>query len=147
MRHSPRVVLDTNVAVSALVFRDGALASLRLAWQSGCVVPLVDRATAGELVRVLAYPKFRLTEAERETILADYLPWCRVVALPRRPPVVPACKDTDDTAFLRLAITGKADYLVTGDRALADLEGRFACPIVSAAELLRLIGPGRSGGG
>jgi len=147
VKHPPRVVLDTNVAVSALVFRDGALASLRLAWQSSSVVPLVDRATAGELVRVLAYPKFRLTEAERETLLADYLPWCRVVAPPRRPPAVPACKDADDAVFLRLAVTGKADYLVTGDRALADLEGRFACPIVSAAELLRLLGPGRGRSG
>ncbi|MCM2327983.1 MAG: putative toxin-antitoxin system toxin component, PIN family [Lysobacter sp.] len=147
MKQALRVVLDTNVAVSALVFRDGILASLRLAWQSGRVEPLVDRATAGELVRVLAYPKFRLTEAERETLLADYLPWCRVVALPRRPPAVPACKDADDVAFLRLAITGKADYLVTGDRALASLAGRFVCPILSAAELLRHIGPGMGRGG
>ena len=147
MKHAPRVVLDTNVALSALVFRDGALASLRLVWQSGRVEPLVDRTTAGELVRVHAYPKFRLTDAEQETLLADYLPWCRVVALPRRPPAVPACKDADDAAFLRLAIAGKADYLVTGDRALADLEGRFACRIVSAAELLRLIGPGKGSGG
>lgn len=147
MKQPPRVVLDTNVAVSALVFRDGVLASLRLAWQSGRVVPLVDRITAGELVRVLAYPKFRLTEAECEALLADYLPWCRVVAMPRRPPAVPACKDEDDAAFLRLAITGKTDYLVTGDRVLAGLEGSFACPIVSAAELLRLIGPGRGRGG
>lgn len=53
----PRVVLDTNCVVSALLFSRGRLAWLRRAWQSGRVVPLVSRGTATKLIRVLAYPK------------------------------------------------------------------------------------------
>jgi predicted nucleic acid-binding protein len=59
-----RAVFDTNVVVSALVF-GRRLAWLRQAWASGQVVPLLCRPTAEELLRVLAYPKFRLTPAER----------------------------------------------------------------------------------
>src|SRR5262249_48764253 len=51
-----RVVLDTNVVVSALLFTRGATVRLREAWQAGEVLPLASRATAAELVRVLAYP-------------------------------------------------------------------------------------------
>lgn len=143
MKRPRRAVLDTNVVVSALVFREGPLASLRVAWQSGRFEPLVDRATASELVRVLAYPKFRLMAAEQETLLAEYLPWCRAVATPRRPPAVPPCEDSDDLPFLRLAVSGKADFLVTGDKALLAVGKRFVCPIIGAAAFLAAVeGPG-----
>ncbi len=66
MKHPPRVVIDTNLVLSALVFAGGRLASLRLAWQDQRVLPLVSRATAAELIRTLAYPKFKLTAAEQE---------------------------------------------------------------------------------
>ncbi|MFQ4135329.1 putative toxin-antitoxin system toxin component, PIN family [Nodosilinea sp. PGN35] len=48
-----RVVLDTNVLVSALVFRQGSIATLRTAWQAQHFIPLVSRATATELIRDL----------------------------------------------------------------------------------------------
>jgi putative PIN family toxin of toxin-antitoxin system len=124
------VVLDTNVALSALVFRAGHVAALRAAWQSGRCVPLATRATAEEFVRVLAYPKFRLSVEEQNDLLAEYLPYCKVVALPARAPRVPTCRDPGDVPFLQLALAGKADYLVTGDKALLGVAGRFPCPIV-----------------
>lgn len=141
MRHRPRVVLDTNVTLSALVFREGRVAALRTTWQSGRCLPLASKATAEELVRVLAYPKFRLTATERSELLADYLPYCDVVAIPGRAPVVPACPDPDDIPFLQLAIAGRADYLVTGDKALLGLAGRFSCPIVRPEAFMSAIGP------
>ena len=69
----PRVVIDTNVVLSALVFGKGTTARLRAAWQGGHCLPLVSTATAQELVRVLAYPKFRLDPQEQQELLADYL--------------------------------------------------------------------------
>ena len=50
----PRVVLDTNVLVSALVFGGRRWLGLRNAWQSGRLVPLVGRATADELLQRLS---------------------------------------------------------------------------------------------
>jgi putative PIN family toxin of toxin-antitoxin system len=136
---APRVVLDTNVVLSALVFAQGHLAAVRYAWHSSHCRPLVSAATARELVRALAYPKFALTADEQRELLADYLPYCTTVRIPRRPPKTPACRDPFDVAFLQLAIVGKAKYLVTGDRDLLALAGQLSCPILTAEQWLRTV--------
>ena len=136
----PVVVIDTNLVLSALLFANGRLAPLRLAWQTGQCLPLVSAATATELVRVLAYPKFKLSADEREQLLADYLPHCRSVRvpprLPPRLPKLPLCRDTADQMFLELAAVGRADCLVTGDRDLLVLAPQFSRPIVTATAFL-----------
>ena len=130
-----RVVLDTNVVLSALVFRGGAAGQVRLAWQRGLLLPLASAATVQELVRVLAYPKFRLSQAEQDELLADYLPYAEVVRIPQPPPTVPECRDALDLPFLHLAVAGTAQLLVSGDRDLlviaTEFERNNACPIVS----------------
>jgi uncharacterized protein len=136
---APLVVLDTNVVLLALVFAQGRLAALRHAWQSGRYRPLVSPATAGELMRALAYSKFKLTVDEQRELLADYLPYCTTARIPRKAPRTPACRDPFDVAFLQLAIAGRAEYLVTGDRDLLALTGRFSCPIVKGEQWLRTL--------
>ena len=71
-----RVVLDTNVVVSALLFERGSLAWIRTAWQTGLIQPVVAEPTVRELMRVLTYPKFRINALDLEQLLADLLPWC-----------------------------------------------------------------------
>lgn len=123
MSAPPRVVLDTNVVLSALVFPGASAARIRDGWQGGRFVPLASTATAQELVRALAYPKFRLSVAEQQDLLADYLPWVQVVRIPEPPPPVPPCPAPFDTPFLHLAVIGKARALVSGDRDLLALAG------------------------
>ncbi|MFA6314284.1 MAG: putative toxin-antitoxin system toxin component, PIN family [Sterolibacterium sp.] len=130
------VVIDTNLVLSALVFAQGRLTPLRQAWREQRILPLVSRVTAAELIRVLAYPKFKLTPQEQEELLADYLPCCKIVRIPSPPPKTPARRDAFDVPFLQLALAGKAKALVTGDRDLLDLASRFACPILSAEQFL-----------
>lgn len=130
----PRLVLDTNVLVSALVFPTGSTSWLRAAWQSGTVRPLASHETTTELIRVLAYPKFRLGKDERDDLLADYLPWCETVVV-RDVSAVPDCRDRHDHAFLALASAGRADALVTGDGDLLALALAFPIPILSPAAL------------
>ena len=60
----PRLVLDTNILISALLFHAGSLSWLRHAWQSDTIRPLAGRETTAELLRVLHYPKFRLSDDE-----------------------------------------------------------------------------------
>jgi len=76
-RGAPRWVLDTNVVLAALVRPGGTCGKLRLAWQSRLLIPLASSETIAELVRVLAYPKFRLAPEEQQDLLADYLPWVK----------------------------------------------------------------------
>ena len=127
----PHVVLDTNVVLSALVFGGGTAGRLRTAWQAGAFMPLVSTPTAQELVRVLAYPKFRLSAGDREELLADYLPYTTTVLIPDPPPKVPECRDAFDVMFLELAVVGKAKVLVTGDRDLLALAGQTKFSILA----------------
>jgi uncharacterized protein len=126
-----RVVLDTNIVLSALVFPRGRASDLRAAWRDGRCEPLVSKATTGELLRVLAYPKLKLNADDQHELLGDYLPSCRTVTIPKRPPRTPNCRDPFDLPFLQLAVAGKAYYLVTGDKDLLDIRGKLACPIVT----------------
>ena len=134
-----RVVLDTNVVVSALLFARGPAARVRLAWQSGLLKPLASRDTVAEIVRVLAYPKFRLSPDDQKELLADYLSAATAVPIPSPPPAVPDCRDAHDLPFLHLAAAGRADALVTGDAdllALAQARVMGRCRILTLAELL-----------
>lgn len=136
----PRAVFDTNAILSALVFPTGSLAPLRRAWQQGLVTPLVSRATIEELLRVLGYPKFRLSETEREDLLSDYLPWCETVRISNPPPPTPRCRDPFDVPFLELAASGRADFLVTGDRDLLALGAMNRCTIVDPRAFIETLG-------
>lgn len=140
MRNPPRVVLDTNVVVSALLFSQGRLAPLWRAWQAGHCKPLISSETAGELMRVLHYPKFKLTAPDIQEILAEYLPWCITVQISSLRPKVPVCRDPNDRPFLELAMTGKANFLVTGDLDLHALTGKLPCPIVTPDQFLGVLG-------
>lgn len=140
--HRPaRVVLDTNVVLSALVFGKGTTARLRAAWQGGHCLPLASTATAQELVRVLAYPKFRLDAREQQELLADYLPYAEVVRIPQPPPAMPTCRDPFDMPFLHLAAAGRADALVTVDADLLTLARVGHCPIMTPEAYLSRLQP------
>ena len=131
----PRLVIDTSVLLSALLFPAGALTWIRAAWRADRIRPLASRDTTAEFLRALAYPKFQLTAAEREHLLDDYLPCCETVVIPNPPPRVPPCRDPFDRHFPELAIAGRADALVTGDRDLLALGDSFAIPILTPAAL------------
>ena len=130
-----RLVLDTNVLLAALLFPDGAVSWLRMAWHAGHIRPLASHDTVSELLRVLAYPKFGLTAEQHRDLLDDYLPCCETVVVPDPPPAVPACRDPFDRPFLELARAARADALVTGDADLLELADVFAVPILSPADL------------
>ncbi len=129
MPEAPRVVLDTNVVLSALLFKRGTAPRFRHLWQAGRILALVSAQTARELVRVLAYPKFRLSVQEREEMLSDYLPYAQVIRPELDPNAlehVPSCRDPFDDMFLELAQAGNAQALVTGDKDLLQLDAPVA---------------------
>ncbi len=128
---SLRLVFDTNSVVSALLFEKGQLAWLRAFWSRREHQPLASTATVQELIRVLAYPKFKLEEQEIKALLADYLPFveniaCAANTLPTCTPPLPRCRDVKDQMFIELAEAGKANVLISGDTDLLILTD--ACP-------------------
>ena len=135
-RNPPRWVLDTNVVLSALIRPGGVTGRLRLAWQGGLFVPLASRDTASELIRVLAYPKFKLTHEEQHELLADYLPWTETVRVPEPPPKTPRCRDPHDLPFLQLAFAAGADALVSGDTDLLALASLPHIALITPAQAI-----------
>ena len=130
-----RVVLDTNTVLSALLFPAGRLAWLRELWEGARIVPLASRAAIDELIRVLAYPKFKLHEEEIGILAGSYLQYVEVVEVDAVTiKGLPRCRDEADQVFLLLAAAGKAEVLVTGDRALLELAGRTEFAIETAAQ-------------
>lgn len=124
-----RVVFDTSTVVSALLFESGRLAWLRREWQEDTCVPLISRATTQELTRVLGYPKFGLLLEDRRELLAEYLPYCKIIEQVKKCPVT--CRDAKDQPFLDLAHTAKVDMLVSSDRDLLILSGQTSFRIVT----------------
>lgn len=135
------MVLDTNVVLSALLFGGGVPSRLRRGWQRGELLPLVCTATASELIRVLAYPKFGLGAEDRTELLADYLPMAEVVVLSDPPPAVPASRDPHDLPFLQLAVAGRAAVLVSGDADLLTLAGQVRFRIATPADFAATLPP------
>ena len=124
MRKRIRVVFDTNSVVSALLFKAGELSWLRNHWQQSSITALVSTATVSEIIRVLSYRKFKLDQQEIEALLAEYLPATETIS---DQPLVdaPRCSDRDDQMFIDLAISGKAEILLTGDKALLGTKVEF----------------------
>jgi len=139
-----RVVLDTNTVVSALLF-NGTAAKLVELWQAQRVQVLVSRAIVEEYLRVLAYPKFVLTEDEISGLLhEELLPFVEVVEAKRRVKVVR--RDPDDDKFIECAITGGAEFVVTGDRELLALGSFEDVQVIPLREFLA-VEASRSGSG
>ena len=123
-----RVVLDTNCVISALLFSKQKMAWLRHRWQNGQMTPLASKDTVNELIRVLAYPKFKLTQVEQECLLADFLPYTEVIAIDVIPDGLPQIRDRADQIFLILTVVGQADALITGDADILAMKSCFHTP-------------------
>ena len=133
---TPIVVLDTNTVLSALLFSQNKLSQLRVLWQSEKIIPLASKATISELIRVLAYPKFKLIIDDQQSLLDDYLPFIQTITNIKKSTDITVCRDINDVMFLELAIAGKADYLISGDKDLLALSQVFPFKIAKLAEFI-----------
>lgn len=141
-----RLVLDTNIVLDCLVFRDPAMRELTAKLEARRAQALIHPCTLDELKRVLAYPQCRLGVTEQRLVLDRYLAVATLVPMPDGfcretlllPPGFPRCRDHDDDPFLALALHARADGLVTKDKAVLKLRKkvrRFDVAILGPADL------------
>ena len=138
-----RIVLDTNVLVSALITKGTPPDLLYQAWDAGSFQLVTSSAQLDDVERVFAYKKLRpyITRDEAEALLETIIAAAFVVA---RLPVIDSSPDPDDNVILATAIVGKVDLLVTGDKSgLLELKAVHGIPIVTPKEALRRIQGGR----
>ena len=126
-----RVVLDTNVLVSGLAYPQSVPGRILATWRQGGMEGVLSHYILDELVRVLPrLPRIRLTAAEVRD-LADSLMLLAESVEPVE--VVEAdLRDRKDLAVLGTLLAAGADWLITGDKDLLALAGRY--PILSPAE-------------
>ena len=121
-----RLVLDTNVVLDLVVFRDPGAAPLRAAIEARKVNLLTTAECLSELRRVLGYPEFKLDPTAQERAYAWYAERAELLGGPQPEPLLPRCRDADDQKFLDLAWAAQAGPLVTKDKALLELARRVA---------------------
>lgn len=129
-----RVVADTNVLVSRLFLANSVPGkAIRKAVDEAQL--LVSDATLQELAEVLSRPKFDAWISQ-----ADKLEFFRLLS--RIAEIVPvtypvqACRDPKDDKFLEVAVNGRADLIVTGDKDLLALDPFHGVRIVTPAQYL-----------
>ena len=130
----PKVVLDTNVLVSAVISQGKP----RQLFQKG-----IDKEFAmvtsdfilKELVTVLRRPKFRQSEDEIRRVVLGLLGASEVVEVTPRFRIVK--DDPSDNAILSTAYYGGADMIVTGDRHLLILKNFKGTAILTVSEALK----------
>jgi len=132
-----RVVLDTNVLISALLSK-GELTRMVGLWQRGKMIPIISKETFDELRTVLEYPKFSLSRAEIKSLIEqEILPFFEVVNVSKH--VKGACRDPGDDKFISCAISANADYIVTGDKDLSDLKKYQSVRIIHASDFIKMV--------
>jgi len=127
------LVVDTNVVLSALLFPGSS--SSRVLHEAQQSIVLASNATRQELATVMDRNRFdRYVDREtRRRLVAEYLRATVTVDIPFP---IRACRDPKDDKFLEVAVHGKADLIVTGDRDLLDLNPFRGIAIVTPADYL-----------
>jgi len=128
-----RIVIDTNVVVSGLLFPRSELNRALLKAQT-CEM-LASEATKLEVVEVLSRPKFdRYISLDiRRQLAAEYIRACETIHVQS---TIQACRDPRDNKFLELAVDGRADLILTGDLDLQALHPFRGIAIVTPMQYL-----------
>ncbi|MDN5849858.1 MAG: putative toxin-antitoxin system toxin component, PIN family [Nitrococcus sp.] len=136
-----RCVIDSNVLIGALLSPTGKPRYVldQLARDGSTL--LFSNATFAELTVRQAKPKFDPYRTIEQ--MESFLDWLVELGEWVEPALhVDACRDSDDNKFLALALSGEADYLITGDADLLALDPFDGLPILKPAVFLA----GRAGG-
>ncbi|MCX6559156.1 MAG: putative toxin-antitoxin system toxin component, PIN family [Candidatus Aminicenantes bacterium] len=135
-----RAVIDTNVVVSALIRPKGPAAVLWRRLCEGAFTAVFSTELIDEIAAVLGRPKIRTrygtTPKDLEVIAALFALRGDLVACGER---VRICRDPNDDFLLETAVSGKADYLVSGDEDLLTLKKFRQTRIVKPAAFLAAI--------
>jgi len=131
-----RLVFDTNIIISALLFEGSKpFKAFLIGLERGEI--LFSASTLTELKEVLWRKKFDpfLTHEERKEFLASFV----IYGTPVEPgEKITKCRDPEDNKFLELAVSGRADFIVSGDQDLLILNPFRNIPIVTPHEFIRV---------
>ena len=131
-----KVVLDTNVLLSALMSPDGVPGRIVAAWDEAQFELVFSLEQLAEIGRVLAYPKINRVLTWDEKRIEEFIRqlYVRAEVVELGSTVVEVPRDPSDAAILATLVAAKADLLVTGDGDLLELRDRY--PIETPSEFM-----------
>ena len=134
-----RVVFDTNIIVSALMFPK-SLPRKVIDQVDSLGTILVSYDTMLELNEVLTRKKFEryFSQEQRLNFIAKFFEKAEMVEILE---LVEICRDPKDDKFLELAVNGRANYLITGDQDLLVLNPFQETLIITVSQFLALVQP------
>lgn len=138
-----RAVLDANVCASALIQSKGPSGRiLRHLFEKRAFQLVTSQAFLDELERCLFYPRVRKRIPITDEALRQWLAAIGMIAevVTDPPELSVVVDDPDDNAVLAAALEGRADYIVTGDRALLDLGEYEGIRNVTPVQFARTLG-------
>jgi uncharacterized protein len=134
-----RLVLDTNLLIAALIRKNTTPYLLYDAWRDHRYELITSQAQLQELERVMGYRKLQryFSEEEARAMLAGVATYAECAY---DLPSVAYSPDPDDNFILATAIAGRANYLVSGDKADVLALGKVGnIPIITAKRALELL--------
>ncbi|MCB9475412.1 MAG: putative toxin-antitoxin system toxin component, PIN family [Deltaproteobacteria bacterium] len=140
-----RVVLDTNVLISATTTPEGTPSKILRKVYEGSLELVFSPSTLAELRRVLGYPKLvkRLQKPGMEyTDVDDVIQRVSAfsVFVSGGTKIDAVRDDPSDNMFLACAVEGNADFIVSGDRHLLELGEYGGIRILPPAQFAKIIG-------
>ena len=130
------ILLDTNIILSAAFSRTSTSAkALKIAFQKHRVIASFE--SYSELKEVLYRKKFDalISPEDRRLVLKNYLKDTDLIHPEER---IFACRDPKDNIILELAVAGKADFIITGDQDLLELDPFRTIRIMKPSEFLEI---------
>jgi uncharacterized protein len=133
-----RVVIDTNVFVSALLSPQGIPSKIFHCWESNYFDLLVSQESLDELARVLHYPKIHKRLHSTEEELAEFVRLFQEKAtlVLRQETIHAISADVSDNLYLEIGLAGRADYIVSGDQHLLQIKEYRGIAIITPAKFL-----------
>jgi len=128
-----KVVVDTNVFISS--FFGGNPRKIIDHWKSGEVTLCLSRPIIDEYIEVLRRLKLQ-NEKEMDELLGLFAHGFNVVFTAKTPELHVVEKDPDDNMFIECAVALKAKFVISGDKALKEIQDYMTIKIVSPREFL-----------
>ncbi len=126
------VVIDTNIYISAIFWKGKPRQVIDLGRDEK--INILTSAAIEEEIADKLKTKFNLDKNEISQILSDFSTFTKLVSATDRIQAVP--DDPDDDKIIECAVSGKADYIVSGDRHLLKLEEYAGITILNASDFL-----------
>lgn len=118
----PRLVLDTNVILDLLVFKDPAAKPIWLALEAQQVDAVRTAASLIELMDVIGRPAFKLSPEDQEAIIQTWVSSTRVLENAAIEKAPFACRDLDDQVFIDMAYSVRPALLFSKDKRVLELQ-------------------------